>query len=333
MTPTFFVGIDISKLTLDVAILQDDKILSTLKIENTEEAVRELLKKIKAAHGCTIKNTFFCAENSGLYHRFLSNVLVKKRAELCLDSPLRIKRSMGIQRGKNDKVDAIRIARYAQANQSSLVRWLPPREEIEQLRLLSALRKRLVKTKTMFLNNNKLEGHFLPKEEVVELLQCTAPLRLALDCTIREVEQKMDVVIQSDERLANLMRLITSIPHVGKIIGIEILIHTNEFRDITTPRKFASYCGIAPFERTSGTSLRGKARVSPIANREMKAILHLAALGYTQRKDTPIGKYYLRKVAEGKHKMSVLNAVRNKIVHNVYACVRDNKMFQKAGLP
>ena len=83
-----------------------------------------------------------------------------------------------------------------------------------------------------------------------------------------------------------------------------------------------------PFEHSSGTSVRGKARVSHMANKKVKTTLHMAALSAIKM-EGDIRDYYLRKVEEGKHKMSVINAVRNKIVKRVFACVRENRMFEK----
>ncbi len=88
------------------------------------------------------------------------------------------------------------------------------------------------------------------------------------------------------------------------------------------------FAGVAPFEHSSGTSIKGRTRVSHLANKDIKKMLHLAAL-VTIRKGNVMHAYFNRKVAEGKNKMSVINAVRNKLVHILLACIRDDTTHQK----
>ena len=85
---------------------------------------------------------------------------------------------------------------------------------------------------------------------------------------------------------------------------------------------------MVPFEHSSGKSVRGKSRVSHFAHKDLKTLLHMCAVGCISRKGE-LRDYYERKLAQGKNKMSVLNAIRNKIVHRIFAVVRDNTMYQK----
>jgi len=90
----------------------------------------------------------------------------------------------------------------------------------------------------------------------------------------------------------------------------------------------ACYAGVAPFEHRSGTSVRSRTRVSHLANKPLKSLLHMAALSAMQyNKD--LQAYYERKVAEGKSKMLVINAVRNKLITRIFACIRDNRKYQE----
>jgi len=330
MTPKFFIGIDISKLTLDVAVLSGDTLLKQYKIENSEVSVKKLLATLKSTYFCTPANAIYCAENMGIYAKFLLNVLVKRKIRICLESPLQIKLSLGIQRGKNDALDALLIAQYACKNYSDLKFWQPPRASIGQLRALSTLRKKLIKIRVMLLLTKTAEAHFLSTAEKAKI---GAYYQLSLESVItdiKRVEAQIKEVISADQPLNNLVSIVTSVPRIGIVVAVEIIIHTNEFKDITCPKKFASYCGIAPFTRTSGTSLKGRSKVSHLANKNIKQLLHLAALG-AARKDqsTKLSDYYHRKVEEGKHKMCVLNAIRNKLVHYIFACVRENKLFEE----
>jgi transposase len=142
------------------------------------------------------------------------------------------------------------------------------------------------------------------------------------------VEKKIKTLIKEDDSLKHLFSLVTSVDGVGEVVFCEMVIATNEFKLFNCPRKFACYSGVAPFEHTSGTSIRGGTRVSHLANKQMKKLLHMAALSVVSGKGE-MAQYYHRKVEQGKNKMLVLNAVRNKIIHRVFACVRDNRKYEK----
>lgn len=88
-----------------------------------------------------------------------------------------------------------------------------------------------------------------------------------------------------------------------------------------TRRKFACYSGIAPFEYQSGTSVHGKTQVSSIANQQVKRMLHLAAMTAIHF-DTELREYYIRRQADGKSKMAIINIIRNKLVARVFAVVK-----------
>jgi len=94
----------------------------------------------------------------------------------------------------------------------------------------------------------------------------------------------------------------------------------------TNTKRLASFCGIAPFEYSSGTSVKGKTKVHSMANKQLKRTLHMFALSAVQF-NPEMKTYYKRKVAKGKNKLLVINAVRNKLVQRVFACVRDKKEY------
>ncbi len=108
----------------------------------------------------------------------------------------------------------------------------------------------------------------------------------------------------------------------------EVILATHELKAITDPKKLACHAGVAPFEYRSGTSVGGKTRVSQHARKRLKSLFHLAAMSAIRVKGE-LQDYYRRKVAEGKNKMLVLNAVRNKLIHRIYAVVRRGEKYDK----
>jgi transposase len=135
------------------------------------------------------------------------------------------------------------------------------------------------------------------------------------------VEARMLQMINQDEAIKNLYNLVTSVKCVGKVLATELIIYTNGFTRMDNTSQLACYCGVAPFEHTSGTSIRGRMGTSNFANMNLKSTLHMAAVSAT-RYVPDIKQYYERKVSEGKHKMCVINAIRNKLIKRVMAVVK-----------
>jgi len=121
-----------------------------------------------------------------------------------------------------------------------------------------------------------------------------------------------------DQQLKNDYTLIQSIPGIGKQTALYLLIVTKGFTAFNNARQLACYAGVAPFPYQSGTSIKGRNKVSHLADKKLKSLLNMCALN-AKRWDFEIEKYYNYKVAQGKNKMLVLNNVRNKLLTRVFA--------------
>lgn len=331
MQYSHFIGIDVSKKTLDVCVLSGRDVILRLKIENSPKGVRELFKELKCFEHFEVSKTVICMEHIGIYADRLLEELHKRECHIWLENPLHIKRSSGLQRGKNDSVDAHRIALYAYKNRDDARLWQPPREVIVKLSCLVRLRLRLVQARQMLAVPVSETKASATRVAATIIEKCSRKSLKVLKEELRKVEEQIQSVIEGDETLNRLFKIVTSVRGIGPVIGPELILATNEFRTITDPKKFACYAGVAPFEHSSGTSIRGRTRVSHIANKRMKKLLHLAAVSSLTGKNE-MRRYYDRKVKDGKHEMSVLNAIRNKIIHRVFACVNQNRLFQKEAL-
>jgi transposase len=117
-----------------------------------------------------------------------------------------------------------------------------------------------------------------------------------------------------------MYQLATSVIGVGLIVGITFLVYTNGFTAFDNWRQFASYAGIAPFSKESGSSLKKPKRVNHMANKRVKTLLFNSA-STSILFNPEMRLYYLRRISEGKSKMSTLNIIRNKIVARVFAAV------------
>jgi len=321
-----FVGIDISKRSFDVAVrLEQSEETDHRSFANTPKGYKALARWLVLSK-VDYRSSLFCLENTGIYHRRLVRYLLKQEANVWVQSPLEIKRSLGLQRGKSDKADARRICQYAQERYRKARLYGPRESRLQRIADLMALRDRLV---------NYLKGLRTPVRELasIGLIQESEQMRQACEQSLKTIkaelghlESLIQRLISEDERLNRAYQSAVSVQGVGFVAAVRLLICTDAFRRFDNPKELASYAGIAPFGYQSGTSLRARDRVHPFANKVLKAALHMCALNAI-RCNAEIKAYYLRKVAEGKHKMLVLNAVRNKLLHRVCACVKQGRTY------
>lgn len=328
----YFIGIDVSKATLDWAASDGKVIVFQSQSANSEAGIKATVKLIKALPGFTVAGSVFCMEHTGIYNAHVLSCLHDLGFPIWLESSLQIKRSGGMQRGKNDAVDAARIAEYSFRFRDRLRLWQPPRLVIQKLAYLSALRQRLIVARQQLAQPVTEQQGFVDKTVGRQMARaCQASLK-ALEADLASADRQIKELIRQDERLSELFELVTSVPGVGGATAAEVLVATNEFKDISEPKKLACHAGVAPFEHQSGTSVRGRTRVSQHARKRLKSLFHMGAMSAIQAKGE-IREYYQRKVGEGKNKMSVLNAVRNKLVHRVCSVVHRGQKYEKNYTP
>jgi transposase len=202
-------------------------------------------------------------------------------------------------------------------------------KQLRKLKLLVGQRKRLIKIRTIMKVPAKelktLKDNFLSKS----IETSSYKMVKQINNEIKVLERQIQETIKSCPDTKYKFGLITSVPGVGKVVAWELLIKTNLFHSICDPRKLACYAGVVPFGFQSGTSINKKPRVSVYADRALKKLLHLSALRVIQL-EGEMRNYYLRKVDEGKNKMSVINAIRNKIVARVCATINNDRPYQKS---
>lgn len=325
---TFFIGIDVSKNELDFAVGQGGNLLFHKETGNSPVAIRAFIRELASYPGFEMEKAIFCMEHTGIYNNHVLAQLYKKKTNICLESALQIKSSLGNIRGKNDKVDAIRISEYAFEKREKLRLWQPKREVIQQLIQLSAMRSRLIAAKKMLAVPVKEAIQFFEKRMAGKNASLCARTLSSISEDLDKTNRTIEAVIESDAELKRLFSLITSVDGIGTVAATQILIATNEFKYINNPKKFACYSGVAPFANDSGI-FKGKQRVSHMANKKVKTLLHMSALVAIQH-NQDLKNYYQRlTIMEKKNKMSAINAVRNKLILRIFACVNQNRKYEK----
>jgi len=325
MKTRYFLGIDIGKNSFHAALTVEGQNFYDQEVSNNTTAIKKYFQELKTKFGFKSDQLIVCMEHTGIYCYPLIDHLTKQRVKVCIEPALRIKQSQGMQRGKNDKIDSIRIAKYGYKNADELRFWQPKREVLQKLRALLVVRERLIRAKTQFEVPIKESREFI--EESIRFLaikNCKATIS-AIKKDIKKVE--ISKVIKEDNQLQAQVKIATSVTGIGTIIAANMILTTNEFNDISNHKKFACYAGIAPFDNTSGTSPR-RSHVSHMANKRIKTLLHMGARSAIQY-SPELKQYYQRKLAEGKKPFSVLNAVCNKLISRVFVCIKNQRMYQK----
>jgi transposase len=315
-----FIGVDVSNVTLDAAIHGHK---DQIRVSNDQSGADKLLAWIQS-HGIDLSNCVVCFEHTGVYSVFLSQHLTKKGVTFYLVSGLRVKRSLGLVRGKSDQIDAKNLARFAFLFNQELSPYVMPDELIQKLKALISCRAKFVRQNTA--QKTSLRGY-------KKLFDCQDPIILATQKTIeflqqqiKDIEKQMITLISSDPQIKQTYENVTSIHGVGMVLASSMIAATNNFQSFKSWRSFACYAGIAPFEHSSGTSYKGKTRISHLGSRPLKCLLSQSAA--TSIKNNPEMRiYFERRTREGKSKMSTLNIVRNKIVSRIFAVANRNSPY------
>lgn len=323
----YFIGIDVSKVTLDFAVAKDNQILFHQQVSNDPKGITQFLKELRQHTKATISQCLFCMEHTGIYNNPLLKALHPLSANIWVERAVHIQESIGLTRGKTDQVDAKRIALFAYKNRDEVRLWTPPRAVIVQLDRLTAQRARLVKViKILQTPLTDSEGFIDKADRKANQQACSASLK-SLKTDLKSVDKSITELAKQDPELNRLFERVTSVVGVSQTTAAEIIVTTNEFKAISNPKKFACYAGVVPFERSSGQR-KGRPQVSHRANKKVKSLLHMGAMSAVQH-CAQLRAYYERKVKEGKNKMLVLNNVRNKIVLRIFACVREDRNYDE----
>lgn len=331
-----FIGVDFSKQTIDVAILKQSKKsqkeFACLKFSNDEESYKELFQWIKEQTHTPQEQWLICGENTGLYSLGLQRFLNLRHIFFWLENPLQIKRAQGMVRGKNDKMDACQIALYAYRFQDKACNVELRNDILDMIRDLLVLRERLIKNKKQLLTASKELVRVKNNQTSAFIDEHTNKLIKCIIDEIKETEKKILELIKEDEQIEENFDRLCSIKGVGFVNAIWMIIATNNFIDFNDPRKFGCYAGCVPFNYESGTSVYRPDRVSAFANRRIKTILTCAAASAIRYNEN-IKAYYWKKKTEGKPWRLIVNNVRNKLIHLMFAIIRSQRTYQENYVP
>lgn len=320
----FFIGVDVSKLTLDVSVRGTK---NHIKVANSSEGFKQLMSWLKSLN-IALCNCWLVMEYTGGYEYRLVQFCQSKQITFSRIAGLEIKKSLGMQRGKNDKIDSRRIAEYGYEKREKL-------KESKACNAAIARLKQLLTQRRAFVKDRKAHQHRMKELLAMEDFKANNSLiknyKQAVDFALKmigKVETEIRKIVDKDEAVSRNFHLITSIPGIGEVNGWMTIAYTENFECFPNGRTYGAYVGVVPYEHTSGTSIKGKSRVSQMANKPLKGDLSMAAKASVQH-DPQMKAYYERRIALGKKHMSVMNEVKFKLVLRMFAIVNKGEVYVK----
>jgi transposase len=326
-TYKFFVGFDVSKATVDLALCsrESEEIIFSRQVPNSQEGYLQVLSFLSELN-IDRSQVLCCMENTGLYSRPFLNASLQTPIDIWVEQPSRIKNTQKLSRGKSDPMDAKRISWYARRYEDKCKLWEPDKEVIQELKELISARNQLLNCRKEMMVSMKECKNRNPIGYNVRFEYYKQPIE-AINSQLLLIESKMEEVIRKDQSLEKTYSIIRSIPGAGLHTAAVLICMTNNFTSFSSARSLACYAGIAPFPNRSGTTLKGRDKVSHMANKKLKTILHMTAMRMIRFNQEMKG-YFARKVGQGKPKMSVLNAIRNKFIQLIFSLIRRGEKYQ-----
>lgn len=308
------------------------------EIKNNPEAIFTFLSKLAKQEHIAQSNTplteiILVIEHTGIYVNHLVNAYLSKGGSLSLVHANKVSHLLGgIQKfdEKTDQIDARRLAEYGIRYSDKLQLWSPKQHTITKLQALERQRSRtqdVINKLQVPLNESKR----FDSADVSQLLASNQKNAIdALKDLLKNIEQQIQDLIKSEAHLKQLFKLITSVPGVGPVIATEIIIATSAFNDFkpNQAKQFARYAGVTPKPFESGKKKRNP-RTTKRGNKRIKSLLTLGALALVNSSTSELGFYYRNKIRQGKKHLSVINAMRNKIILRIFAVVRNQITYEK----
>ena len=314
------IGIDVSKKTLDVAVTVDGKeVVSAGQFANDAKGHKALYKWVnKQVRKLGADEVHYTMEATGSYSEDLHEYLSEAGEMVSVENPMKIKSfsKMQMMRTKTDAVDAAVIARYTWITKPDVT---PPIEPaIKRLRALVRHVEHLTGRRAQ--EATRLEG---AKDKLV--IKSIKAIVKRYDQEIEKTMEDINKHVDDNPDMKKKRDLLTSIPGIGEKLSSQIL---SEIKgDVTNIKAQVAHAGLAPRQRVSGTSVRGKTQICKMGNAKLRKALYMPTMSAIQH-NPHIREFYLKKVSQGKHKMVALCACMRKLLVIALGVLRNEVPYQ-----
>lgn len=312
-----YVGIDISKLSFDVAIENGQGKYAHYKLSNDPVGFTKLLKLLD-------KNSMCVMEASGPYYLRLAFFLSEKGIGCSVVNPLVIRRfsQMRMMRAKTDKKDAILIAEYGKTEHPEC--WEPEAGYVLELKQMHAYIEQLNKARTGFIRQQEAFA-----QNPIKCLSVNGSIKKMieqLEDEIKAIEIKMESIVKQYHQ--KLFEQLQSIPGLGKKTSMQLIVLSGGFTKFANAKQLSSYVGLCPRIFESGTSVKGKVRICKMGMGRVRAMLYVCSWA-AKRCNKACKELYDRLIEKGKAKKLALIAVANKLLKQAFAIATKNEFYLK----
>jgi len=317
MTTTSFhiLGIDVAKAKLDCALRLPNQKFKNKRFDNTSKGFAELSAWL-ALHG--VQTLHVCMEATGVYWEAVAEHLADTGVTVSVVNPAQIKSYAGalLLRTKTDKVDARLIAEFCASQRPAP--WKAPAPAIRELRALVARRDALIAMRTQ--EHNRL---LVARTNVHKNIQTHIE---HLNKAILDIEARIRQRIHDDPDLKDQRALLHSIPGLGEVTIPVILAYYGGASRFESAKQAVAFAGLDPRQHESGSSVRGKPRLSKIGHSALRKALYMPAMVATSRTDW--GKHFKERLAAaGKPPMLILGAMMRKLLQVAFGVLKSAKPF------
>lgn len=311
-----YIGIDISKLSFDVAIKIENEKYSHFKFSNDNEGFIKFSALLNQDYAICVM------EASGPYYLKLATFLFTKKISVCVINPLVIRRfsQMRMSRTKTDKKDAVMIAEYGKSQTPHL--WKPEAAYVLEIKQMHAYVEQMNKSRTGLIRQR--EAFKYNSVESLALRESLEKMILSLETEIALIENKMIAIIKDQHN--ELFQQLNSIPGIGKKTAMLLIVISGGFTKFENARQLSSYVGISPRIFESGTSVKGKSRICKMGMSRIRAMLYVCSWS-AKKCNNACKELYDRLVEKGKAKKIALIAVANKLLKQAFALASKNEYY------
>lgn len=310
-----FVGIDVSKETIDLAYLESINQWKWRKINNKVDDFRKFFKTIPTEAHCVMEAT-------GPYYLLLACFLYENGYKVSVVNPLVIKRysQMKMRRTKTDKADAKLIAEYASEQNPDL--WKPAAKVIGQIQQINSALDKLIKQRAAWKNKDEAQDKNPDGDDFTQkIIDDTMDF---YNTKIKEVEAKLAEII--NDNFAEMNAILRSIPGIGAKTATLLIAITGGFEKFESYKQLISFVGLAPRIYTSGTTVKGKSPICKMGMKKIRQLLYLCS--WTAKENNLACKQLFERLLEkGKSKKLALIAVANKLLKQAFTIVKKNEFY------
>lgn len=314
-----YVGIDVSKDVFDVY----HPAHGHFQYANDSKGIRKYMAALD-------NDAWTVMEATGSYHQNLALSLFEKGFRVSVVNPLQVKRfiQMQLQRNKTDKSDARMLHHYGcYQGVTGMQQWKPEAKVYSESKEILGGIQLLFKQQTALKNKCHSLEH---KKGSVVLLRILKRQIRVITKEIQALESSLSTMLTQEE--PEMLTQLQSIPGIGKKTATILMAYTGGFRMFGSASQVIAYMGLAPVERRSGSSIRGKSRISKAGDPNVRN--HLFMCSFTACVHNPHCKaLYERLVAKGKSKKLALIAVCNKLIKQAFAIVQSGLLYDPNYVP